>query len=75
MTNLNMITRVAQAIAQSRGDTNWKAYESAARAAAIAMREPSNEMLEAALFDLPDWGDLPDDWRAMINYVVEESLQ
>ena len=75
MTQLNMITRVAQAIAQSMGDSNWKAYECAARAAASAMREPSNEMLEAALFDLPDWGDLPDDWRAMINYVVEETLQ
>jgi hypothetical protein len=38
------------------------------------MREPTPEMLEAALPDLPDWGYLPDDWRAMIDHAVAEPV-
>jgi hypothetical protein len=31
-------------------------------------------MLDAALPDVPDWGYLPEDWRAMIDYVAGERV-
>ena len=45
-----------------------------ARAVLLAMREPTVEMLEAAMPDLPDWGSLPDDWRSMIDHVAHEAV-
>jgi hypothetical protein len=30
-------------------------------------------MLEAAYGELPDWGDLPADWRTMIDYVLGDA--
>ena len=38
------------------------------------MREPTPDMLDAALPDSPDWGYLPDDWRAMIDHVAQERV-
>ncbi len=67
-----MIARIARAIAVSHGESNWRVHVGVARAAVQAMREPTDEMLDAALPNLPDWGCLPEDWRAMIDYVVAE---
>lgn len=70
----SMTERVARAIAHSLGSEDWRSYVMAARAAVLAMREPTPDMIEAALPDLPDWGYLPDDWRAMIDHVAEERV-
>lgn len=72
MTEDPMIVKVAKAIASATGDSDWKVHITTARAAVLAMREPSIEMLEAAMPDLPDWGFLPDEWQAMIDFVVSE---
>lgn len=67
-----MIVKVAKAIAVSAGEKDWRVHVNTARAAIGAMREPTNAMLEAALPDLPDWGYLPEEWQAMIDYVMTE---
>jgi hypothetical protein len=72
MSEDRMIVKVAKAIAIVISDTDWKAHVSTARAAVMAMREPTTAMLEAAMPDFPDWGYLPDEWRAMIDYVATE---
>lgn len=74
VTDSSMTERVARAIAQSLGANDWRAYVAAARAAVLAMREPTTDMLDAVLPDLPDWGYLPDDWRAMIDHVAGERV-
>ena len=70
-----MIERVARAIAQALGDPDWQRYLDPARAAVSALRDPTVAMLEAALPDVSDWGDLPEDWQAMIDHVLHESIQ
>ncbi len=75
MRNDQMFVRMAMAIAEVQGMTHWQDALPAARAVLVAMREPTVPMLEAALADLPDWGNLPDDWRSMIDYAAGESLQ
>ena len=70
----SMTERVARAIAAAMGSDDWRPYVEAARAAVIAMREPTADMLEAALPDMPDWGYLPEDWRAMIDHVAGERV-
>lgn len=73
MANENtMIIRVARAIAKVRNDPDWSSYMDVACAALEAMREPTPEMLEVAMVGLPDWGDLPDDWRKMIDHALSE---
>jgi hypothetical protein len=72
MTGGCMIAKVAHAIALAKGDADWKAHLVPARAAVMAMRVPTTAMLQAAIPDLPDWGYLPDEWRAMIDYVAAE---
>jgi hypothetical protein len=67
-----MIVKVAKAITVATGDTDWRVHIATARAAVRAMREPTSAMLEAAMPDLPDWGFLPDEWQAMIDYVAFE---
>lgn len=67
-----MIVRMARAIAASQGTSNWEPFVAAARASLTAIREPSDEMLEAASDGMPDWGELPQEWRAMIDYVIGE---
>ena len=69
-----MIERVARALAVSLGGSDWRVFVPAARAAVAAMREPTVDMLEAAVPDLPDWGYLPDDWRAMIDHIASERV-
>jgi hypothetical protein len=69
-----MIERVARALAMSLGEEDWRTCVDAARAAVGALREPTADMLEAALPDMPDWGYLPDDWRAMIDHVAAERV-
>ena len=69
-----MIVRMACAIASDLGVADWRPYLGSARAAVMAMREPTVDMLEAALPDMPDWGYLPDDWRAMIDHVAQERV-
>jgi hypothetical protein len=68
-----MLVRMARAIAASQGTSDWHSCIDMARASLVALRDPSNEMLEAAIPGLPDWGDLPEDWRAMIDHVLGES--
>ena len=70
----SMTERVAKAIAAELGAADWRICVGAARAAVTAMRDPTVDMLEAALPDMPDWGYLPDDWRAMIDHVAEERV-
>jgi hypothetical protein len=36
------------------------------------MREPTCEMLEAATDRLPEWGYVPEEWRAMIDHILAE---
>ena len=67
-----MIERVARAIASQHGHDDWHPYLADARAAMSALREPTIEMLDAAVPEVPDWGDLPVDWQAMIDYVLRE---
>ncbi len=69
-----MLVRIAKAIARSEGDDNWQAHMDSARASLEVLREPSQAMLEAATPGLPDWGDLPTDWRAMIDHVLGENV-
>lgn len=69
-----MIERVARALAAELNSDDWRALVDAARAAVLAMREPTPGMLDAALPDLPDYGYLPDDWRAMIDHVAHETV-
>ncbi len=70
-----MLVRIAKAIAMSEGDDDWHAHLPAARASLEVLREPSFAMLEAATPGLPDWGDLPTDWRAMIDHVLGENIE
>ena len=69
-----MVERVARVLAETLGGDDWRSFLEAARAAVRAMREPTPDMLDAALPDLPDWGYLPDDWRAMIDHAVAERV-
>lgn len=70
--NCHMLEKVARAIALSHGSGDWQSYTQSARAAVLALREPSPDMLEAALPDCPDFGYLPEDWAAMIDHVAAE---
>jgi hypothetical protein len=72
MTDITMIEKVARAIAEARGHDDWSLNLPAARAALLALREPSLDMLEAALPGHPDWGYLPEEWQAMIDHVIAE---
>ena len=72
MTDITMIEQMARAIAASRDSDDWTASLPAARAALMALREPTLDMLEAALPGLPDWGYLPEEWQAMIDHVIAE---
>jgi hypothetical protein len=67
-----MIVRMARAIALSQGSSDWHKYVETARASLAAIRDPSVEMLEAATSGMPDWGELPAEWRAMIDHVLGE---
>lgn len=68
-----MIERVARAIAESEGRTDWQDCLAAARAAVAALSEPTLDMLSAAIpEELPDFGELPDDYRAMMRFVLEQ---
>ena len=68
-----MIVRIARAIALSQGSSDWEKFVDTARASLTALRDPSVEMLEAATLGMPDWGELPEEWRAMIDHVLGES--
>lgn len=63
---------VARALARCYGDADWTRHVAAARAALIAMREPMPKMLQAALPELPYWGDLAGDWTTMIDFAANE---
>ena len=67
-----MIGSIARALASAYGDPDWTNHVAAARAVLAAMREPTPEMLTAALPDLPYWGDLATDWTAIVDYVASE---
>jgi hypothetical protein len=68
-----MLEKVARAIAASQGHDDWRRYVTAAAAAMTVLREPTLEMLEAATSGLPDFGYLPEEWRAMIDHVMSET--
>ena len=72
--NTAMIEKVARAIAASCGSDDWTAFAPSARAAVLALREPTLDMLEAAMPDHPDWGYLPEEWQAMIDHVANEPI-
>ncbi len=75
MAHTRMIERVARAIAEAQGHGDWQSQVATARAAVAALREPTVEMLEAALPRLPDWGYFPEEWQNMIACVAGEPLQ
>ncbi len=68
-----VLVRMARALALSQGSSEWQSYVGAAQATLRELREPSDDMLEAASHGLPDWGDLPEGWRAMIDHVLGET--
>ena len=70
---MKMFERIARAIAASQGHDDWRRCAVAAFAAISALREPTAEMLEAATEGLPDFGYLPEEWRAMIDHVMSET--
>ena len=67
---MDKLNEVAAAIARETGSQDLPTCLRAARAAVLALREPSVEMLEAAMPDVPDWGYLPEEWQKMIDFVV-----
>ncbi len=69
-----VLMRVARALAMSQGSSDWHEFVAPAQAMLRALREPSAEMLEAGANGMPDWGDLPTGWRAMIDHVIGEEL-
>lgn len=71
---MTMLEKVARAISLVLGEQNWANCIPAARAAVLAMSEPTTEMLEAAVPDLPDFGHLPEEYRAMIFHVAQQRL-
>ena len=73
-THMQMIEKVARAIAASQGSSEWRLSLVAARSAVRALRNPTPEMLDAACTGLPEWGYLPEEWHAMINYVLREPV-
>jgi hypothetical protein len=68
-----MLDKVARAIAASQGQDDWRRYINSAEAVMTVLREPTVEMLEAATSGLPDFGYLPEEWRAMIDHVMSET--
>lgn len=69
-----VLIRVARALAMSQGRSDWQSFVGAAQATLRELREPSEDMLEAASPGLPDWGDLPEGWRAMIDHVLGDEV-
>ena len=67
-----VLMRVARALAMSQGSSEWHDFVGPAQTMLRALREPSNEMLEAGANGMPDWGDLPKGWRAMIDHLIGE---
>lgn len=94
MSEVSMVERVARAICRSftssdfEGDNieriveaEWQDWLSEARAAILAMREPTNEMVQAAIRADPLSCDIPDGgaedvykpvWNAMIDTALKE---
>ena len=70
-----VLVRMASVLATSQGRSDWQAFVSAAEATLRELREPSEDMLEAASHGLPDWGDLQDEWRAMIDHVLGDQAK
>ena len=70
---MTMIEKVARAIALASGKEDWTHCIEAARAAVLALSEPSNEMLEAAMRDFPDYGFLKDEYKEMMRHVAQEN--
>ena len=69
---MTMFERVARAIAASQGHDDWQNCTTTATAVIEALREPTVDMLEAATSGLPDFGYLPEEWRAMIDHIMKE---
>lgn len=65
---MNMIERVARAIAASQGSKSYVSYVIEARAAIEAMMEPTDEMVEAsAINDMSQvYSAIADNYKAMI---------
>jgi len=70
MTDDNMIARVALAIAEAEGCSNWWRYRHSARLAILAMRDPAPEILQAVLPGLPAWDSLSEDWNRIVEYAA-----
>ncbi len=69
---MTMLEKVARAIALSLGKEDWTGCLAAARAAVLALSEPTEDMLEAAMPDFPDYGCLDAEYRAMLRHVAEK---
>jgi hypothetical protein len=69
---MTMIEKVARAISMALGKEDWTDLLAAARAAVLALSDPTNDMLEAGLPGLPDYGFLEEEYRTMLLYVATE---
>jgi len=70
---MSMIENVARAIANALGKEDWTECLTAARAAVLALSEPTHDMLEAAMPDFPDYGFLDQEYRAMMRHVAQQN--
>ena len=70
---VTLIERVACAIAEARGEPeDWLVHLPEARAAVAAMREPTQNMLDAAGEGLMDLSYINEDWQVMVDAALEE---
>lgn len=70
----SMSERVCRALAAAEGSTDWQHFKPAFKAVLAELREPSLDMLVAATGDLPDFGYLPEEWKAMIDHLDNEAM-
>lgn len=70
-----VLMRMARALALSQGSGDWQQFVEPAQAMLRALRDPSDGMLEAGSNGMPDWGDLPAGWRAMIDHAIGEEAK
>lgn len=64
--------KIASILANMYADSKSVSHIMAAEAVILALREPSLGMLEAAMPNCSDWGYLPEEWQAMIDFAATD---
>lgn len=67
---MDKLDEVAIAIAREIGREDWQVFLGVARAAVAVLREPTTEMLDAALPHATDWGYFPEEWTRTIDFLT-----